>query len=273
MTSVTVQQVLAILDDFAPFNLAAEWDNVGLLIGEPQAEVSGILLALDPSRAVLEEAEQLGHNTIITHHPLLFHALKEIRTDTPQGRMVRLALRQGLQIIACHTNLDVVPDGVSDQLGRLLGLVDCRPLQPSKLDSQCGFGRLGRLPQAVEGKEYLNHLAQVLGQPELLVAGPVPQLVQQVAVCGGSCGDMAQLALEQGAQLFVTSELKHSVARWAEDAGICLVDGGHFSTEQIALPALQQRLQAGLAHELVITMTSRQQRPLQGYTLRCGTVE
>ena len=262
--ALIVQNILDVLDDFAPFSLAAEWDNVGLLLGRPEAPISGICVALDPSLDLLDEALEQGLNTIITHHPLLFHPLKQIRTDSPLGQIIAKAMAAEMQIIACHTNLDVVPDGVSDVLAHKLGLVDCQPLQVHGADSAYGFGRLGRLPSAMVGAEFLDRVSQTLQQPEMIVAGSVPEIVHQVAVCGGSCGDLAELARQQGAQIFITAEVKHSVARWAEDAGICLLDCGHFSTEQIIIEPLVARLDSLFGAQVKVQASIRQKKPLQG---------
>lgn len=266
-TTLTVQQVLNALDDFAPFSLAADWDNVGLQIGKPTSTVSGICLALDPSCDLLKESCRLGLNTIVTHHPLLFHPLKQLRTDYPLGRMIHQAMINDLTIIACHTNLDVVPHGVSAVLAEVLGLVNCQPLQQMASDPSCGFGRIGKLPTPISGAEFIDQAAQALDQPNISVAGDIPLTVQQVAVCGGSCGELAELANQQGAQIFVSAEIKHSQARWAEDAGICLLDAGHFNTEQVIIPPLANRLESLFGKEVPIKTSQRQQRPLQCLTL------
>ncbi|MEN8140393.1 MAG: Nif3-like dinuclear metal center hexameric protein [Thermodesulfobacteriota bacterium] len=264
--TLLIEQLLRVLDDFAPFALAADWDNVGLQIGNRATRVSGICVALDPSLAVLAEAVEHDCNTIITHHPLLFHPLSQIDTATPGGAMVQKALAADLQIIACHTNLDVVPGGVSDVLARELGLTACRPLQPHRDDSLCGFGRLGQLSPPLAGQDFLARVAKLLAQPEMTVAGPVPDRLERVAVCGGSCGELAELAWQEGAQLMVTAEVKHSQARWAEEAGICLVDCGHFATEQPIVAPLVARLQALYGRDMPVRGVAGQAKPLRGWS-------
>ncbi len=134
---IKVQEVLNILNEWAPPVLAWEKDNIGLLVGDPGAEVTGILVALDVTREVVHEARERGANLIVAHHPVIFHPLQSIRTDTPQGELLRVALGGGINIIAVHTNVDITDDGLNHYLARALGLRDLEPL-----DAVAGHGRV-----------------------------------------------------------------------------------------------------------------------------------
>ncbi len=264
MKTATVQGILDGLNDFAPFALAEKWDNVGLMVGHPEADVSGVLIGLDPCLALFEEAVAAGANTVVTHHPLLFHPVKKIDLATVEGRLISFAITRQLNIIGCHTNFDVVVDGVSHVLARVLGIENGKPLTRKEGGAGCGFGWLGEMAAAMAADDFLKMVAEQLQQPNILVAGRVPQQVRNIAVCGGSCGDLAPLAQQQGADVFITSEIKHSQARWAEDAGMCLLDCGHFSTENRALVSLQKFLQGDM--ELAdVHLSQTQDRPLRGY--------
>ncbi|MDH5297957.1 MAG: Nif3-like dinuclear metal center hexameric protein, partial [Desulfobulbaceae bacterium] len=210
----TVGDLLSALDEIAPFSLAESWDNVGLLAGDPGEPVGGILVALDPTEEVLVEAVAGDCNVVVTHHPPIFKAFKSIRTDLPEGRLLAGALAAKVALIACHTNLDRAGGGVNDVLARRLGLEDIRPLAGSGPEAP-GFGRLGTLPAPVAGEEMLAQVARALAVETLSYAGPLPATVQRVAVCGGSGSELAEEAHRQGAQLFLTAEVKHSTARWA----------------------------------------------------------
>ncbi len=262
MKNTTVQGLLDRLNEFAPFSLAEKWDNVGLMIGHLETEVSGVLIGLDPCLALFDEAVAMGANTVITHHPLLFHPVKKIDLATVQGQLISFVITHKLNVIGCHTNFDQVVGGVSDLLARKLGVVAGAPL--SKRDDDCGFGWLGELETVLAGDVFLKMVSEKLKQPNMLVAGKVPAQVARIAVCGGSCGGFAELAMQQGADVFITSELKHSQARWAEDAGMCLVDAGHFSTENMALAGLQKFIceSTGLPD---VQLSKTQDRPLRGY--------
>ncbi|WP_420209481.1 Nif3-like dinuclear metal center hexameric protein [Candidatus Electronema sp. JC] len=250
-----VQQFLDILEEIAPAALAASWDNVGLLVGSPRSRVSAVLLALDATAAVVAEAQSLAADLIITHHPAIFQPLKQLRTDQPGGMFLAAALRADISVIGCHTNFDAASGGVSDVLADALGLTETAPLAADKTAyktaSCCGIGRIGTLPEPLPPKAFLNRLRTALPLPWLLEAGPRPAAVRRAAVCGGSCADLAEAALAAGANVFLTAEIKHHIARWAEEAGLWLLDGGHFATENPAMGRLSQLLtvktqQAGL---------------------------
>lgn len=264
--SLTVKELLAFLDRYAPFSLAESWDNVGLMVGSPATAVSGILVSLDPTLDVFAEAKASGCNTIISHHPLLFQPLKQIITNSVQGRLLRQALLDDLNIIACHTNLDVVPGGVNDALAAQIGMTKTEPLVGRDCATSCGFGRIGVLQEAMAGMQFLQHLGASLNQPDILVAGVVPEKIERVAVCGGSCGEFGPQAQEGGAQALITSEVKHSQARWAEEAGFCLIDCGHYATENVVVPLLREEVAAFCGESVPVKATTRQHRPLRSFT-------
>ncbi len=231
--------------------MAAGWDNVGLLVGSPHSNVNAVLLGLDPTLALITEAKVLAADLIITHHPAIFHPLKCLRTDQPGSAFLAAALRAGISVISCHTNFDAAPGGVSDTLADALGLMATAPLAADKADPCCGTGRIGSLPEPLSAEDFLAKLRAALPLPWLLEAGPRPEAVARAAVCGGSCADLAETALAVGADVFITAEVKHHTARWAEEAGLWLLDGGHFATENPSMSRLRQQLaertrQAGL---------------------------
>ncbi len=264
--ALTIRDLLDFLDEYAPFSLAESWDNVGLMVGNPTAEVSGIFISLDSTLEVLSEAKAAGCNTIICHHPLLFQPLKQVLTNTVQGRLLRQALVDDLQIIACHTNLDVVPAGVNDALAAKIGMKDTKPLVERDCASSCGFGRIGNMQKSMLGSQFLQFLTTTLDQPDIMVAGTLPETIERVAVCGGSCGEFGPQAQDGGAQVLITSEVKHSQARWAEDAGFCLIDCGHYSTENVVVPILVEKITAFCGEKVPVKATSSQHRPLRKFT-------
>ncbi|MHB1015368.1 MAG: Nif3-like dinuclear metal center hexameric protein [Desulfurivibrionaceae bacterium] len=265
--------LLSILNTIAPFAMAEPWDNVGLMAGDPDQQVNGILIALDPTEALIHEALSQNLNTILTHHPLIFHPLKTIQTNTPMGRMLKAVLGHDLALIACHTNLDLVADGVSDALAGKLGLQGTRPLagqEPAAPGQRPGFGKIGTLAAPMSSGQFLSHLLSSLNTPGVQVAGTLPETIHTVALCGGSGSDLAETARNMGAQVYITGELKHSVARWAEDAGFCLIDAGHYPTEKLIVPVLAEGLKKSCAdHGFFpqITTTAQQDNPMQWVVL------
>lgn len=268
MGEMTVKDLLETLDEIAAFGLAEQWDNVGLMLGEPNKSIRGILVALDPTEEVLAEAQEIGADCIITHHPLIFQPLKVIYTDQPMGRFLRQALNNDITVIGCHTNLDQAVGGVSDVLASALGIENFRPLAPggNDLDDAAfiGFGRIGRLSEPLNSKAFVERLCTLLNLPVLRVAGQLPEKIAIVAVCGGSGSDLAEAALKGGAQVYVTGEVKHSTARWAEAAGFCVIDAGHFATENPVVGSLVEVLQDVFVKKNInipVKQTKTQQNP------------
>jgi dinuclear metal center YbgI/SA1388 family protein len=265
--SPTVQDILDIIEIVAPASLAESWDNVGLMIGNPSEEVRSILLGLDPVLDLLEEASDAGANLVVTHHPIIFHPLKSLHLEHPDGRFIKKAVREGINVISCHTNLDSTVPGTSDSLAAGLGLKELEPLTCSDGGGPLtGLGRIGNFPEPVSPDEFIGLLRNACRPPWLLAAGPRPHRVSRAAVCGGSCSDLAEKALVMGAQVFVTAEVKHSTARWAEQAGLWLIDAGHFATETPGMENLARLLAGAMRKKDIpveIRVTGRQDSPLQ----------
>ncbi len=260
-----VRDILDILEQIAPSSLAESWDNTGLLVGNPDAEVKSLLLALDPVASLFQETISCGANVIITHHPALFRPLHALRTDHPVGSFIAEAIRNSIHVIGCHTNLDATIGGVSDVLARGMELKEITPLIAGKTDGAgCGLGRIGNCAAPMQPERCIELLRRTCRPPWLLEAGPRPARVARIAVCGGSCSEFAETALEAGADLFITAEVKHSVARWAEEAGLWIIDGGHFATEHLIVEPFRQRLLEELEkrHMKTGVHTVNQQPPL-----------
>jgi len=268
MEKMTVKDLLKTLDEIAAFGLAEQWDNVGLMLGALGKSIKGVLIALDPTEEVLTEALEIGADCIITHHPLIFHPLKAIYTDQPMGRFLARALENNISVIGCHTNLDQAVGGVNDVLANSLGMQESRPLVPivndPEAESAIGFGRVGRLADPLSSEAFIGYLCDFFSLPVLRVAGQLPEEISTVAVCGGSGSDLAAAAYESGAQVYVTGEVKHSTARWAEAAGFCIIDAGHFATENPVVESLVEVLQNIFAEKdinIPVTPSAKQQNP------------
>lgn len=250
MRILQVGDLLSGINCFAPFGLAESWDNVGLLIGKSDRAVRSVLLGLDPTLSLLEEALNRGADTLITHHPCIFHPLSSVNTATPSGAFLERALEQKINVIACHTNFDNAVQGVSDALAERLGLSGLRPLHPVGFSgiTGVGLGRIGTFSVPLSFPEFLERVIDVLGTDGVHVAGQPPREIKTVALCGGSGSEFAEDALHSGADIYLSAEIKHSTARWAEEAGFCIIDGTHYGTEQPAVALLADKLRA-LAQE------------------------
>ena len=231
--SGTVGQVMALLEGIAPLEGAEEWDNVGLLCGNPDARVDRVLCALDLTPAVLRKAVRENVQMIVTHHPILFRPRKNLREDDPEGRLLCDLVRSGIAMAAMHTNYDNAHPGVNDALADCLGLEHVRPLASGMCLGDCG---------AVSLKDFARRVERALGGP-VRVYGDSNRTVRRAAVLGGAGEDFASIALEGGADVYVTGEMAYHKALAAVDAGLCVLEAGHAATEKPAISQLARGLQ------------------------------
>lgn len=231
--SVTVGQIVELLNTIAPLELAEEWDNVGLLVGDRKAPVERVLCALDFSESVLDEAISVGAQMIVTHHPILFRARRNVTTDDPEGRMLYRLVRSGIALAAMHTNFDNMHPGVNDALAEKLGLKNVEAGE----NGMC----LGEVAET-SFAEFRKYVQVCLGGP-IRAYGVADKRIRRVAVLGGSGGDFAPLAAAAGADVYVTGEISYHKGLNAVDDGLYILEAGHAATEKPAISKLSDALQ------------------------------
>src|SRR5688500_17871722 len=197
----TVADVCDFLETFAPSKLAAEWDNVGLLVGNRGQPVERLMTCLTITPAVCKEAIRERVDLIVTHHPLPFRPLKRLTSDEPTGRILLELIRAGIGIHSPHTSFDSAAAGINQQLAEGLGLVEIRPLIESDTGSAVGAGRYGRLPQQQTLLHVAAQLKQFLNIPGLQRVGDPQQPIERVAVGCGSAGEFLTEAARLGCEL------------------------------------------------------------------------
>ena len=227
-----VSDILKAVEQLAPVSMKMDWDNVGLLCGDPDQEVRKIPVALDPFEDTAREAEEIGAQLVLTHHPLIFRPCKTVVASDPVGRTIRYLIKHDISAINAHTNLDCAPGGVNDVLAARLGLMNVEVINPQGIDAQgrpWGLLRKGTAPEQPLD-EFLGTVKESLGCPGLrYVSGGKP--VKVVAVGGGACGSEFMDAVSAGCDTFVTSDIRYNQFWDAQDYGINLIDAGHFYTE------------------------------------------
>ena len=241
----SVGEIRDLLEQKAPSCLKLDFDNVGLLVGDAQAPVERVLLALDITGAVIDEAVSLDAQLIVSHHPLFF-SLKSVTSETPAGAKVLALARHGIAAICMHTNLDRAPGGVNDALLAALGAENAGFLRQTGTlpdGTPAGITRLGRLPEAVPLADFLQTVRTKTAGPGLRYhdAG---RTVQQLAVCGGSGGGDLEDVIRFGCDTFVTADVKYDVFLRAKEAGVNLIDADHFCTENVVIPVLWRWLRS-----------------------------
>jgi dinuclear metal center YbgI/SA1388 family protein len=211
---------------------AAEWDAVGLVCGDPDADVERVLVAVDPVGVVVDEAIEVGAQLLFVHHPLFLGGTESVAATTAKGRVVHRLVTNGAALYVAHTNADVATPGVSDALAELLGLSHVRAIDGA---DPYGLGRIGELPAATTLREFVEAAAQALPATAwgVRAAGDPNRVVRTIAVAGGSGGELAEAAAAAGADVLLTSDLKHHrTAEAVADYRIALLDAAHWATEQ-----------------------------------------
>lgn len=235
-----VTTFIDILESLAPIHLAESWDNVGLQIGDCGWPVKKIWTALDPLPEVVTAACDNHVDLLITHHPLFFKPVTRIDCSTPIGKIVQQALCCQLAVYSAHTNLDSATGGVNDVLATNIGLSDLRVLAPAMdgSDSHQGLGRVGSLSEPMILGAFAERIKADLNIAAVKVVGDLDAVVNTVAVCSGSGSSLLSFAFTSGAQVVVSGDLGYHSARDAQQAGIGLIDIGHFGSERLIVEAL-----------------------------------
>lgn len=223
-----MKEVIRLCERLAPPRLAADGDNVGLIIGDPAGRCAGIVVALDLTEEAVALAAAERANLIIVHHPPIYHPLKRIDLSTPQGRLIAAVLRHGIAVYAMHTNLDFAPRGLNDYVARLVGLKNVRPVAgPGKT-----VYRLGTPGGGMTAAAFTLQVKKALNISSARLYGGGKKTVKTVAVCTGAGADLLADAAAHGADLLLTGEVRHHNAMECGGRKMHMIDGGHLGTER-----------------------------------------
>ncbi len=229
----TVKKIERLVGEIAPFELAEEWDNVGLLLGRGENEVTRVLVALDLTDGVIGEAKALGAQLIVTHHPIMFSARKCVTDADREGRLMLAMIENGMAHIAAHTNFDSAPGGVNDTLMKLMGAHDIKGEGCIRVGALGEGMTFGQLCERAEKK--LHTRVRAYGAADTAVA--------TLGCCSGAGSSELYEAKALGADCFITGEVKHDRALDAMDMGLCVIEAGHFETENPACEVMATALQ------------------------------
>ena len=237
-----VRDVLDYLWTLAPLSCKESWDNVGFLCGHEEAPVTRVLVALDAAQDVAQEAEALGCELVVTHHPLIFKGAMHVTDRDITGQTLLAFAERRLAVISMHTNLDCAEGGVNDVLAQRLGLREIEVLPDGET---AGLIRCGIRPEE-SLDSFAAFVKQTLCCPGLrFVRSGRP--VRRVAVGGGSCGEFLERVCDAGCDTFVTADVKYHTFCEAKQLGVNLIDAGHYETEQPVCEMLAQKLRGQLA--------------------------
>ena len=261
-TMITVQDISDYLESFAPATLAEEWDNVGLLVGNPAQPVERLMTCLTITAESAQEAIDRNAEMIVTHHPLPFRPLKRLTTTETASRLLLQLIEAKIAIHSPHTAFDSAAAGINQQLAEGLGLESIKPLIPSTEDSEdLGAGRWGKLAVASNLQSVSQQLQTFLNIDGLQAVGKADQPVTSVAVACGSAGQFLEAASQQGCDLLITGETSFHTCLEAAANQVSLLLPGHYASERFAVEQLATTL-ATQFEKLDIWSSEKESDPL-----------
>lgn len=230
------------LEEFAPVHLKEEWDNVGLMLGHPDWDITKCYVALDVTDQVIDCAIENGCNLIVTHHPFIMGGLSSLNLEEAKGRQIAKLITNKIAVYSMHTNFDSCHGGVNDTICELLELSDYRADEPA-------IYRKGTLSEPMRLRDFITLVKDVLRVSYVNYTGDLNRMVKTVAVVGGGGGSM--VAQMTDCDVYLTGEAKYHEYQLADSLGLCMVTAGHFETENPALKKIRNLLGA-LSLEVVI---------------------
>lgn len=218
------------LEGFCPLALQEEWDNCGFQVDTGNGEYHRVLVALEITSAVIDEAIELEADLIVTHHPMLFSPIKKVEAEDVIGGYICRLIQNNISVYACHTNFDKLDGGNNDYIGALLELEDIRPF-----DADNGFCRKGNTPFEVTFLEVVHKAAEAFDIEEKFfkTVGDLSKTIEIIGWCSGAGTEFLEAAKKEGCDLYITGDLKYHEAQMAKELGLCVLDAGHYGSEKI----------------------------------------
>lgn len=248
------KEIAAVIEQLAPRSLAYDWDNVGLLFGDAEQEVTRLLLTLDMDIGVAQEAARVGAQMVVGHHPILFDPMSRVTAQTPDGRLLQTLARNSVSYYAAHTNLDIAKGGLNDLLAKKFRLKHVEMLEPVETAGE-GIGRIGDLDAPITLLALAERVKKALGIANLRYAGDEDALVSRIAVNSGGGASLIDAALSHGADVFITGDYKYAQIRGCLDNGMKVIDVGHYDSEILVCELLQEYLTPRIGNSVEILLT------------------
>ena len=222
-----VRDIISVIEDFAPLSIQESWDNSGLCVGSQEDDVTSVLLGLDCTPALVDEAVACGADMIVTHHPLIFKGVKKITPDDQTGEAIIKAIRAGISIYAAHTSADKVLAGVSGAMAQKLGLKNVRILDED--GEGTGLGTIGEFENPMTSEEAVAFVKERFGLKVLKASRLIDGKIERVAMCGGSGSSLIPAAMKSGAQLYISGDISYH--NFFAEPGFMIMDIGHYESE------------------------------------------
>lgn len=259
---ISIQKALEAVRAAAPEFLQEPWDNSGIqILTDENKEIHTILSCLEINDDVVKEAVEKKADLIVTHHPLYFSKLSSIRSDDVIGAQTIELIRHGISLYSAHTSFDSAEHGTNQDLAEKIGLSGIVPMYPSESSPAAGMGRYGFYPEPLSYDVFLEKVTGVCGQSLIRAAGRIPESVKKVALCTGAGSEFMDDALAEGADVYLTGDVKYHEARRAYDIGLCVIDAGHYGTEILFAENMAQLLEAELGSSVRILVSGTDINP------------
>lgn len=251
---IKVNNIIKEMELLAPTYLKEDFDNVGLMVGDKNKEVKKVLLALDCTLKVIEEAKKENVDLIITHHPLIFKRPSSITTDTLQGKKIIELIKNDISLYSSHTNLDSVENGLNDTIVSILGFDNSKILEKNKRDDKAGLGRIVSLNESIQLEDLISKIKKSLNINNLRVVKGKDK-VNKIAIINGSGQDFIGKAVALGADCIITGDTTYHFASDYKEMKISILDVGHFASEQITFFNVMENLKEKFKDVEFITST------------------
>lgn len=256
-----LEKFIDLMEKVAPVKLKEDFDNVGLMVGDKNKDIKKVLLALDCTDSVIEEAKECGAQLILTHHPLIFKKPSNITTDTLLGRKIIKLIQNDINLYSSHTNLDSVRDGINDTIVSMLGFKPYQIIDKSKSDETAGIGRMVGLDSSVTLEEIINKCKQTFNVDGLRYAGELDKKIETIAIINGSGQSYFEDAYNNGADLVITGDTTYHFVSDYKEMGMAILDIGHFKSEWPVLIEVNKRVEREIEKiseslEFIISKTS-----------------
>ena len=250
-------EIIEILELLAPRRCACDWDNPRLLAGRKDKEVKKILITVDVDDPTVEKAAAEGVDMIISHHPLIFKAMKHITDEDFIGRRLVKMIQADISYFAMHTNFDSAPGCMADVVAERLGIVFGAPLEELGEENgvSYGIGKIGVLKAPMNGRAFAKQIKEEFNLPYVTVYGSElweKEPVKVAAACPGSGGSTIQEALQKGAQVLVTGDISHHAGIDAEAQGLMIIDAGHYGLEHVFMDYMEDYLKEQMGEQVTI---------------------
>ncbi len=254
-----LKDIISAVERVAPLRFQDGFDNSGLQAGSVEQETGSVLVCLDVTEEIVREAVEKGCDLILSHHPLLFHPLKQVSDRTYQQRCVVSAVKAGIAIYSAHTSLDNAPGGVNYRIADIIGMEDLHWLSP-KDDSESGSGVVGTLREPVPDSDFLSSLKEKFGVSCLRHSATDGRTIRRVAVCGGAGAFLLPDAIREGADCFISGEFHYH--DYFENSAVLLAELGHYQSEKFTIELLRDILRREFP-ELEVSVTQTDTNPIR----------